>query len=467
MDTVKCQLDIEQVYTLILTGNNLLRKELRDEFEARLTELEEKIDSKELKIDKKFDMLNSRIDLIETTNRATNILGKDPDQVSRIKLENITNQMESLSVRMDIIEKTQENSMKGEMMQSQNTGANLNMENIKKQLTSVRYAFQNEKEHVRQLKSIIRNQNDSLVEVSENQKATNARIETNEQEIKRLCETTVTKHEFNEEKVQFRNVENWISNKTNSLIQSHIDVTVRLQGNEEKIDRTIENTNAVQVIYDRKLEDIYQMQNTMRTKVEEITTKQNDFDQIIRDTARDFKVTTNNLETEMDQLEYRQNSLDQTTQSNLQSLNRLMTRINKRQVAFFAVRYTSNTRKLSVGSKIVFDYVIFQEGNGYNPHTGVFTCPESGVYMFSVVLTHGNTDKVGSYIRSRAVLKVGTSTKANIVTEQHHTYQTDQSSNLAIVKLYKGDKVWVQVFAENNMIARKYDSNFAGALLYN
>ncbi|XP_045176917.2 uncharacterized protein LOC123537303 [Mercenaria mercenaria] len=35
---------------------------------------------------------------------------------------------------------------------------------------------------------------------------------------------------------------------------------------------------------------------------------------------------------------------------------------------------------------IKFNQVITNEGNGYNIHTGVFTCPESGMYLLSVFI---------------------------------------------------------------------------------
>ncbi|VDI27987.1 Hypothetical predicted protein [Mytilus galloprovincialis] len=40
----------------------------------------------------------------------------------------------------------------------------------------------------------------------------------------------------------------------------------------------------------------------------------------------------------------------------------------------------------SIGRRLIFDVVKTNQGGGYNSHTGVFTCPKTGIYVFVWVL---------------------------------------------------------------------------------
>lgn len=52
-------------------------------------------------------------------------------------------------------------------------------------------------------------------------------------------------------------------------------------------------------------------------------------------------------------------------------------------IAFSAYRSTSQS--LSIGTVVKFDKVWTNIGNGYNPNTGIFTAPRSGLYHFTSV----------------------------------------------------------------------------------
>ncbi|XP_063410485.1 complement C1q-like protein 4 [Mytilus trossulus] len=48
--------------------------------------------------------------------------------------------------------------------------------------------------------------------------------------------------------------------------------------------------------------------------------------------------------------------------------------------------YRASTQSLSVKTSVVFDKVWTNNGNGYNPSSGVFTAPMSGLYHFAAVV---------------------------------------------------------------------------------
>ncbi|CAG2255320.1 COL8A [Mytilus edulis] len=49
--------------------------------------------------------------------------------------------------------------------------------------------------------------------------------------------------------------------------------------------------------------------------------------------------------------------------------------------AFYAFMSKKITNP-GVGRRLVFDVVKTNQGGGYNSHTGVFTCPKTGIYVF-------------------------------------------------------------------------------------
>ena len=167
----------------------------------------------------------------------------------------------------------------------------------------------------------------------------------------------------------------------------------------------------------------------------------------------------------MQSLMHQQSSLSARVGNNEDSLTQLADKMEKRKVAFSA-KLGSETEPLPVGSTVVFDSVIYQDGNGYNPGNGVFTCPETGVYMFSVVIDNNNpADSTGKEITVK--LKVDSVWKALVVSEKFHSTQDDQNSNLVILKINQGQRVWVETYSKSGVRIWQSFSTFSGALLYN
>ena len=146
------------------------------------------------------------------------------------------------------------------------------------------------------------------------------------------------------------------------------------------------------------------------------------------------------------------------------SISALESKLARQKVAFSA-GLNQSTSELAIGSTIVFDEIVYQDGNGYNSTDGIFTCPETGVYMFSVVL-HCWHGKEG--VKSLAArLMVASKEKSCVVSESRHSQHNDQASNLVILSVKQGQRVWVEIFDIPAARVFRTFSTFSGALLYN
>ena len=107
---------------------------------------------------------------------------------------------------------------------------------------------------------------------------------------------------------------------------------------------------------------------------------------------------------------------------------------SKQRVAFTA-GVTSGSSTWNSGT-LVFDVVILNLGNGYNPSTGVFTSPVAGTYVFYVTAIEYNKQYLYADIVLNSVSKV------KLVGDNTAGYQT--GTNMVVLNLQKGDSVWVK-----------------------
>ncbi|XP_065927102.1 putative leucine-rich repeat-containing protein DDB_G0290503 isoform X1 [Magallana gigas] len=104
------------------------------------------------------------------------------------------------------------------------------------------------------------------------------------------------------------------------------------------------------------------------------------------------------------------------------------------------------------GDTLVFPAVIYSEGTGYNPSTGIFTAPTAGTYVFYVSVQSANQKYIyldivmNGYSKVKAMAWYGSGSSISI-------YQT--GTNLVILHLQTGDRVWVKRSAGTG-----YQSNF-------
>ncbi|XP_052793011.1 complement C1q-like protein 3 [Mya arenaria] len=110
------------------------------------------------------------------------------------------------------------------------------------------------------------------------------------------------------------------------------------------------------------------------------------------------------------------------------------------------------------------DKVLVNNGTGYSPNTGVFTCPEGGTYMFTFVI--GQRD-ANHYMW--AELGLNSANVIDAAVDTYHQYQDIQGRNTVILKLKQGDEVWVDATHSGSHVEGSTTlrlSSFTGLYLY-
>ncbi|KAL4239559.1 Elastin microfibril interfacer [Mactra antiquata] len=156
------------------------------------------------------------------------------------------------------------------------------------------------------------------------------------------------------------------------------------------------------------------MNKDVDTKIEAMSTLLTDVNDRMTSIAKDFEKTK--LEMEM-----------------------LTTRISKvdssRSTVAFSAGYLKNLTPSS-GQALIFDVIDYNEGNGYNAATGVFTAPESGWYLFVAHVCNN----VGKYI-TYAIVNDGTDVLRSLQGDKVYHSCTSVS---VVTKVRSGGEVKVQ-----------------------
>ena len=101
----------------------------------------------------------------------------------------------------------------------------------------------------------------------------------------------------------------------------------------------------------------------------------------------------------------------------------------------FTAGTTSSVSTWNSGA-LIFNRVISNIGNGYNFHTGVFTVPIAGTYVFYVSAVEYKYQTLVVDIVLNSVSKV------RMIGENGAPYQT--GTNMVVLNLQRGDSVWVR-----------------------
>lgn len=125
--------------------------------------------------------------------------------------------------------------------------------------------------------------------------------------------------------------------------------------------------------------------------------------------------------------------------------------------------YLSADKSLGSNQHIKFDKVLLNDGNGYEPSTGTFRAPVSGVYSFTFVIAQRHNYEL------RTNLVVDGKVTIGAIAEGTRTYHDVQGTNTVNVHVCKGKAVWVESYnrgkIEGNDAGFRYTS-FSGHILY-
>lgn len=114
-----------------------------------------------------------------------------------------------------------------------------------------------------------------------------------------------------------------------------------------------------------------------------------------------------------------------------------------------------------VGSPVVFDKLLYNGNQNYNPQNGVFTCSVPGIYYFAYhVHCKGANVWVALMRNNEPVMYTYDEYKKGVL---------DQASGSAVLPLQQGDTVHLQLPSDQaaGLYAGQYvHSSFSGYLLY-
>jgi hypothetical protein len=117
-----------------------------------------------------------------------------------------------------------------------------------------------------------------------------------------------------------------------------------------------------------------------------------------------------------------------------------------------------NRTKYRTGDRFVFKNALLNEGNGYDPSTGEFTSPKSGLYQFSVhVCNSGGMDVAYAIVHDDAIIASSVQVQLS---------GSSCSSVNALRMVVKGQKVYVKCTYSTLMQEDEWRSaTFMGILL--
>ncbi|XP_068601754.1 complement C1q and tumor necrosis factor-related protein 9-like [Brachionichthys hirsutus] len=131
----------------------------------------------------------------------------------------------------------------------------------------------------------------------------------------------------------------------------------------------------------------------------------------------------------------------------------------RKVIAFTAKLNVAHSTPYHAGVLQLVD-VLVNEGNGYNPETGIFTCPLEGLYHFILHMSVLGRAQC-------AIFKDGAS-----LASVYHTSLPDKCCQVAsistTVRLSKGDKVWVNLWGHGRheiIATEENDTAFVGFYL--
>lgn len=133
-------------------------------------------------------------------------------------------------------------------------------------------------------------------------------------------------------------------------------------------------------------------------------------------------------------------------------------------IAFYAY-LNGPVRSPGFHQTLIFRTVITNVGGSYNRHTGVFTAPVSGVYVFNWNIYSCFKGDITSELMVNSSRKGGRRSDSRITNEDH------SSNGCIVVNIRKGDVVFIRIHPTHTLKGSiisypgLYESSFSGWLL--
>lgn len=129
-------------------------------------------------------------------------------------------------------------------------------------------------------------------------------------------------------------------------------------------------------------------------------------------------------------------------------------------VAFTAGFSGCCTHTFAVGQTVIFNFVLYQVGGGYDLSTGIFTAPRAGLYIIHSTVASDRSKSFWSRIVINGSEKAGMMaySDANI-----NIYQS--ASNLIVQQLQVGDRVWIQLHYGERLYSAVSDTTFSVVMI--
>ncbi|KAK7500261.1 hypothetical protein BaRGS_00008484 [Batillaria attramentaria] len=161
-----------------------------------------------------------------------------------------------------------------------------------------------------------------------------------------------------------------------------------------------------------------------------------------------------------------QNQLQTQLESEVTALKARLAK-QEQHAAFLAQFTSSGTNSTTPATgPFVYNHVIFNDGDAYDPKLGVFTAPYAGVYIFTTQFyTHGTQQSrpvVDMLLNGKYIIRMAFDSES-----ASPGYEQDSHATSITVKLRAGDRVWVaSAYHSEFFVYGSVHTFFSGALLF-
>ncbi|XP_060578283.1 complement C1q tumor necrosis factor-related protein 5-like [Ruditapes philippinarum] len=130
-------------------------------------------------------------------------------------------------------------------------------------------------------------------------------------------------------------------------------------------------------------------------------------------------------------------------------------------VVVFSAELSHVLDNVALHSTVVFDHPIFRVTHSYDASTGVFTCPTSGLYLFSVFIATHKTDT-----EALVYLVLDGNPYMSVISDRSSDGENDSGGNVVMLPVNKGQRVWVETDINDKQSFWPSFTTFSGVLIH-